>query len=192
MTQSEHPWINFYQHQATDHRGRTLIDIWTMTFDELEKHHDFIQWLFPLPEPSPVNPEAPLLSPDIIAAIHQHFDVQSNLLRSFDTMAAFWGFHRSDDNLLQRSSHFANQSKKWCCANDHNQLRITRVLKCLNLTGHLELAQNTCEFLLSEINNSGLSFSQVPSTTFWMDAIGTVEEVELTLEDFQPDSASIS
>lgn len=192
VTQSAHPWINFYQHNATDHRGRTLVDIWTMTFDELEKNHDFIQWLFPLPEPSPVNPDAPLLSEDVIAQVHQNENVQTNLLRSFDTMAAFWGFHRDDDNLLQRSSHFDHQSKKWCCPSDHNQLRITRVLKCLCLTGHAELAQNTCEFLLSEINHAGLSFSQVPSTAYWMDAIGTVEEVELTLEDFEPESANLN
>jgi hypothetical protein len=159
-----------------------------MTFDELERHHDFIQWLFPLPEPSSVNPEAPLLSNDDIVLAQNNREIQLNLLRSFDTMAAFWGFFRNQDNELTRSADFEHLSRKWCCSSNHNQLRITRVLKCLSLTGHAELAQNTCEFLLSEVNRAGLSFSQVPSTAYWMDAISEIEVVELTLEDFEPSS----
>jgi hypothetical protein len=123
---------------------------------------------------------------------HHNSEIQLNMLRSFDTMAAFWGFHRNPDNRLERSAHFEHQSKKWCCANNHNQLRITRVLKCLSLTGHSELAQSTCEFLLSEINQAGLSFSQVPSTAYWMDAISEIEVVELTLDDFEPSNPHLS
>ncbi len=181
-------WLDFYQHKAQDHQNRGLVDIWTMTFDELEKSHDFIQWLFPLPEPSPVNPHAPVLTTELIMKIHQTREVQNNLLRSFDTLSAFWGFVRNDDEEIGRSGQFEIQSKKWCCLQNHNQLRITRMLKCLSLTGHDELAATTCEFLLSEINAAGFSFSQVPSVTFWMNAIENQEEMELTMDDFEAEA----
>ncbi len=178
-------WLSFYLHQGTDHQQRSLVDIWTMTFDELEARHDFIQWLFPIPTSSPVNPEAPRLTPDLIAKIYQTPEIQRNLLRSFDTLAAFWGFTRSEDDTIERTAHFETQSKKWCCLQDHNQLRITRVLKCLTLTGHAELAAQTCEFLLSEVNEAGLSFSQLEAIPYWMDAVEVDDELELTMDDFE-------
>ena len=56
------PLLAFYRHQAPDHRGRWLQEIWRMPPSWLEQHHDYIQWLFPLPELSPVNPQAPRLT----------------------------------------------------------------------------------------------------------------------------------
>ena len=50
--------------EGRDHRGRLLSHILGFSLDELEFHHDYIQWLFPLPEPSGANPSAPLLSLD--------------------------------------------------------------------------------------------------------------------------------
>jgi hypothetical protein len=44
-----------------------LSDIHEFDFYELEFHHDYIQWLFSLPEPSGANEWAPLLSERDIA-----------------------------------------------------------------------------------------------------------------------------
>ena len=43
-------------------RGRYLHDILKWPDKRLESTHDYIQWLFPLPEVSGFNPEAPTLS----------------------------------------------------------------------------------------------------------------------------------
>ena len=185
MTQTGEQWLSFYQQQGTDHKNRALIDIWTMTFDELEHTHDFIQWLFPLPEPSRINPEAPLLTPEVIVNARQSSTIQANLERSFDTLSAFWGFSHNHQNEIVRTGQFETQSQKWCCLSNHNQLRITRMLRCLTLLGQNSLANKACEFLLSEVNKAGLSLTQVPSRPFWMDAIAAEENIELTLEDFE-------
>jgi Opioid growth factor receptor (OGFr) conserved region len=46
---------------APDNEGRTLSDIQQWSDQRLEAVHDFIQWMFPLMEPIPVNPDAPVL-----------------------------------------------------------------------------------------------------------------------------------
>ncbi|WP_346798054.1 opioid growth factor receptor-related protein [Halomonas sp. Bachu 37] len=53
--------IDFYKHEGTDHRGRTLSDLWAMPSFWLEHTHDYIQWLFPIPEAGRFNGFAPLL-----------------------------------------------------------------------------------------------------------------------------------
>lgn len=177
-------WLAFYQHQGSDHQERTIEDIWTMMFSELESHHDYIQWLFPLYEPSSVNPSAPLLSSQLINQMFDSPAMQENLLSSFDTMAAFLGFTRTSDNSIERSDQFDIQSRKWCCAANHNQLRITRILKSLTAFGYGELANNLCEFLLLEIDHKGISLSDIPAVSFWIEAVNTVENIELTEDDF--------
>ena len=52
----------FYKGTGTDSEGRTIAMIWAYSHNQWEATHDFIQWLFPLPEPSRFNPSAPVLS----------------------------------------------------------------------------------------------------------------------------------
>src|SRR5260370_19373303 len=64
--------VDFYRGEATDREGRFLRDLWAWGDDDLEAVHDFIQWLFPLPEPSRYNPDAPLLTDENIAPFRAH------------------------------------------------------------------------------------------------------------------------
>ena len=50
-----HPLVAFYRDGARDDEGRTLAEILAWDDDRLEEIHDFIQWLFPLPERSGAN-----------------------------------------------------------------------------------------------------------------------------------------
>ena len=56
------PLLRFYRLEGPDARGRTLPEIWAWDAARLEGVHDYIQWLFPLPEPSAFNPHAPILT----------------------------------------------------------------------------------------------------------------------------------
>ena len=60
--------VDFYLGTRPDTEGRFLKDLWSWSDRDLEEVHDFIQWLFPLPEPSQFNPDAPLLTAEDIAA----------------------------------------------------------------------------------------------------------------------------
>src|SRR5262249_40393962 len=73
--------LALYRGQATDSEGRWLHDVWSWDDEELESVHDFIQWLFPLPEPSQFNPDAPLLTPAAVAAFRAEEPLRANLRR---------------------------------------------------------------------------------------------------------------
>ena len=56
--------VKFHAGVGTDDQGRTRNQILAFGDRQLEEVHDYIQWLFPLPEPSRFNPDAPLLTPE--------------------------------------------------------------------------------------------------------------------------------
>ncbi len=103
--------LSFLQDVGSDHRGRTLSDIWKFSDEEIASTHDFIQWVFPLDTESGAQPGAPVLSMAEIALIHQSTPATMNLERSTDWFLEF----------LARSSD-------WLAPYDHNHLRITRMI----------------------------------------------------------------
>ena len=56
------PVVRFLEGEGTDARGRTVFDVISMNDVAIERTHDFIQWLFPLPEPSAAIPDSPVQS----------------------------------------------------------------------------------------------------------------------------------
>ncbi len=69
-------------------------------------------------EPSPVNPDAPVLDADTIAEVRSRPELQEAVRVS-----------------LGRMRRFYEGSRHWISAGNHNHLRITRILKCLRLLG---------------------------------------------------------
>ena len=62
--------VDFYSGKATDTSSWTLREIHAWGYHELETVHDYIQWLFPLPEPSQYKLRAPVLDAKQIAKFH--------------------------------------------------------------------------------------------------------------------------
>ena len=54
------PVVMFLEGEGTDARGRSVFDVISMNDVAIERTHDFIQWLFPLPEPSAAIPDSPV------------------------------------------------------------------------------------------------------------------------------------
>ncbi|KQY80299.1 opioid growth factor receptor-related protein [Brevundimonas sp. Root1423] len=106
----------FLEGEGPDARGRTLFDVLAMDNVALERNHDFIQWLFPLREPSRAVPEAPVLADTEVEAIRESVMAQCALAAATDRMDAFY-----------RATH------DWLMPNDHNHLRITRIIRSLRL-----------------------------------------------------------
>jgi hypothetical protein len=59
--------------------------------DQLEAVHDYIQWLFPLPEPSGFNAAAPALNRESIQEFRTRPDLQDKLRVSFLRLMSFYG-----------------------------------------------------------------------------------------------------
>jgi hypothetical protein len=160
--------IAFTSGQSPDNRGRYLSQIQSWDFDRLEDVHDFIQWLFPLPEPSPVNPAAPTLDQASIAEFQRRPDLQSHLLRSFQTMLAFYGFELADKAppAIRRGPEFTKRAANWLSPGNHNHLRITRILRSLHLLG-LDAYARAFFSALQEVYKEMPSRSTAASFDYW-------------------------
>jgi hypothetical protein len=117
-----------------DDGGRTLEEILGWDNARLESVHDYIQWLFPLPEHSGATPSAPVLDRESIAAIRGSEEMQRRLRAAFERMIAFYGFVL-EGNALTQGSRFGKASRDWLHAGNHNHLRLTRMLRSLRVLG---------------------------------------------------------
>jgi hypothetical protein len=130
------PIIGFYGGTEPDHLGRYLHEIQGWPDKPLESVHDYIQWLFPLPERSGFNVAAPVLNPESIEEFRTHPDLQENLRASFMRMMNFYGLAGAGEQItVTRAPNFATKAAKWLSPGNHNHLRITRILRCLNVLG---------------------------------------------------------
>jgi hypothetical protein len=127
--------LDFYRGDSTDTEARRLDDIWAWGDEQWEEAHDFIQWLFPLPEPSAFNPNAPLLSPEDIVAFRADAGLQSRLRRSFIRFLAFVGLTQNEAGQVVEAANFAARAADAWQFSNHNWLRISRVLRSLGLLG---------------------------------------------------------
>ncbi|MBY0508880.1 MAG: hypothetical protein K2P94_01895 [Rhodospirillaceae bacterium] len=132
MTRSVSPLIAFYRGDAVDAAGRTITDIWSFDHRRLEMVHDFIQWLFPLPDPSRFNPDAPLLTAADKAAFRADPHLQDRVRRSLDLMLDFLGLKR-EGGVIMRGAAFAHAY--WLEPANHNHLRLTRIMLFLGHAG---------------------------------------------------------
>ena len=83
--------LDFYRERGTDGAGRHLRDVWAFSDREMEWHHDFIQWLFPLTTRSQYNPDAPVLTAEEIAAFRADPELRERLRTSFVRFLRFLG-----------------------------------------------------------------------------------------------------
>ncbi len=162
--------VEFYRGRGTDFRGRRLEEIWAYSDDEMEEVHDFIQWLFPLPEPSAFNHAAPLLSTDDIAAFHRDPTLRKNVQQSFARFLAFLGLEqRADGRIVEAPNFGARYPEVWSSFN-HNWLRITRVLRSLQLLNALPEARALHDCLQKLRSEQGVPVSD-DTLQYWTAAV---------------------
>ena len=135
--------VDFYRGTGTDHRGRTIDQLWAFDHGQLESVHDFIQWLFPTDRPSAFNPWAPVLTAETIAGLRALPDLRPSVERSLDVMLAFYGLRRQRDGssvAIEPSDTLDERGPRWWSAGNHNHLRLTRIIASLGLLGFAEEA----------------------------------------------------
>lgn len=142
----------FLTGKGHDHRGRGLAELIALDDSALEQQHDYIQWLFPLPQASRFNMSAPVLSPEDIAMIRTDGEAQANLRRAAARMLSFY---RANDH--------------WLAPFDHNHLRITRIIRCLALCVGEEAAQSFHAAILALVEAAGSPVNE-DSLRYWQEA----------------------
>mgnify|MGYP001233251489 CR=1 FL=1 len=123
--------LNFLEGSEPNINKLYIQDIWDLSDEEIENTHDFIQWLFPTDTPSRYNLAAPVLNEQDIINVKKSQKAQTNL-----KFSANWFL-----NFLDRYSY-------WIDRQDHNQLRIKRIKKCLGLL----IDKNLSEKFLIQVN----------------------------------------
>jgi hypothetical protein len=157
--------LDFYRGKAADAAGRSIQEIWAWDHRRLEMVHDFIQWLFPLSEPSRFNPEAPLLSAADVAAFRTDADLQARARRSLDLMLEFFALERKEGTIA-RAGHFAERAH-WLQPLNHNHLRLTRVLLFLRHAGLTAEADALLACLLDIAAKEGKGTVSERTLQFW-------------------------
>ena len=135
---AESALVRFHASVATDSGGRKIVELLDWDDDRLEHVHDYIQWLFPLPERSAFNPGAPILTAADIAAFRQRAELRASLHRAFVRMLAFYGFAEiaTDHGVgIVRTRDFPQRAQNWAMPGNHNLLRISRILRAMTLLG---------------------------------------------------------
>jgi len=127
--------LEFYRGTASDSEGRSLQELWQWNDDDLEEVHDFIQWMFPLPEASRFNPDAPLLTEADVTAFRNDASLRSRLKQSFDRILVFLGLSATEDGIVVEGSNFSERVPEIWASPNHNWLRITRILRSLSVLG---------------------------------------------------------
>lgn len=148
--------ISFYTNPngGRDSKGRTLSEILRFPDNQLEYHHDYIQWLFPLPEPSPYNWGAPKIDRATAQAFRTRTELRCRLRESLVRMLSFYGFEVTPASSaegrfgIREGSDFQRKSRFWVCQFDHNHLRITRIIRCLRVLGLEREAKDFYEALV--------------------------------------------
>lgn len=100
----------------------TVETIMNYNSEELEKKHDFIQWVFPTYRYSKFNSSAPILTREEISRIKNNPGVQLILTNFAIKFSEYWGLVPYD-------------RKKLILLNGHNGLRLSRMIECLTLFG---------------------------------------------------------
>jgi Opioid growth factor receptor (OGFr) conserved region len=162
--------LGFYRGTDVDNRGRRLDEILAWDDERLEAVHDFIQWLFPLGEPSQFNLAAPLLTPADIREFRTDPMLRDNLLRSAARMFGFYGFELSDAGgrfAVGPGAQFDQRRHVVYGGFNHNHLRITRILKSLSLLGLGDVARG---FLIAMRANDAAKSVPRESLTYWAEA----------------------
>lgn len=144
--------LAFLQGVGADARGRTLFDVLGFSDDSLERTHDYIQWLFPLTEPSQAVPDSPVLTDADVEAIRNSSMALVALSAGADRMMAFY-----------------NRTNHWMGPADHNHLRITRIIRSLRLLRGGAEADAFRDFILDRVRERRAPVS-ARAKGYWMTA----------------------
>lgn len=121
--------LDFYQGKGLE-LGRTFHQVLYLSDQELEDNCDWVQWMFPLPEPSKMQPSSPVATQDDFNTIAESPVLKMRVLAA-----------------LGRYITFLDRTQRWRRGTDHNHLRITRVIRCLCFCGLNDTAFEFCEYV---------------------------------------------
>ena len=145
--------LNFLRGIDVDPRGRSIADIIKQDDAFLEREHSYIQWLFPLREYSHNIHDAPVIDDAEIAVAKSDERVVKNMQRS-----------------VKRMTQFYTNTDHWLQHNDHNHLRITRILKSTAMLVGDDCALGFYDLIMERVCVERAVVAP-KNITYWTDAV---------------------
>ena len=146
--------LKFYFGNGTDQSKRTIHDIWNFSNNQLEKVHNYIQWIFPTSKKSDYNTHAPVLTKKDMQQFSEGSNsviYKKNMRHSLDLMLHFYGLKRIKNKISIDPSCFKSRSKQWLLPDNHNLYRLTRIIQSLTECGLEREAKALYQCLLNDI-----------------------------------------
>ena len=113
-------------------------DIVNFTDDDMERYHDFIQWIFPTSQPSRFYFKAPTIDEHFAVMLHRNPCALQNYCKSCRRYLQYMDFDCSGDGNI----HTYRGDRPFYGLPYHNFLRMTRMLQSLRETGHPQCSAN--------------------------------------------------
>ncbi|KAL6073107.1 Opioid growth factor receptor [Balamuthia mandrillaris] len=170
--------LHFYKNERPSVPDGDYIDNihekWWGKYKLLERHHGYIQWLFPIREEG-MNFRSQKLQPHEAEAIKEDPKCMERILKSYELMLDFYGMRLKDRQTgeLERTENWEERydNLNW---SSHNYLRITRILKCLGELGLEHLKSNFLQFFIEEVyETKALKNCRSSLGNYW---IGTIKD----------------
>ncbi|KAK1799557.1 hypothetical protein P4O66_000438 [Electrophorus voltai] len=192
---SKLPNLKFYQNlEPSAPDGIYIKDYhenWFNNYKYLEQNHVYIQWLFPIQEQG-MNFYAYPLTAKEIKLFREDKDVKERLLKSYKLMLDFYGIKLVDEESgeVTRAENWEKQFEN-LNRNSHNNLRITRILKCLGILGFQHYQAPLVKFFLQEtLVNRTLSRVKTSALDYFMFAVLDKSDrrklIEFAFQTFEP------
>lgn len=122
------PILRFYIDGGLDPLDRTHDEMLNYTDERMEECHDYVQWMWPLHEPSMFAQVYPVLDERVVEALAASAVARGRAQRGLARFRSFYGVEEGDKVDKRKVSN-------WCHNGDHNLLRITRIIRSLRLFG---------------------------------------------------------
>lgn len=142
------PLSSFYLEDGLEKLDATFAEVLAWDDETLEDKHTYIQWLFPLNVKSETVLFSPVLTQDEIGLFVTNKKIQQNINDAFSRMLDFYGFTL----LSEKIEIDYNHQKEWLTPNNHNFLRLSRIMNSLKILGQGHKAQQLFD-ALKEIEN---------------------------------------
>ncbi|KAI1098033.1 hypothetical protein F4804DRAFT_350901 [Jackrogersella minutella] len=182
-------WVQFYHPficHINDNRDR-FDQIIGWSDELLENDHKYIHWLFPLPEPSRHNMNAPLLEEETYLIFRATIALQDNMKLALLRMLYFYGFviewTREWEPVIREKEAERGAFHRWLKETDHNHRRISRIIRSLRIFGFLREAKIVYwQFIRTDMSWHG-GVSEKSKAAWKIAAEGPLHEVPGTKEE---------
>ncbi|KIY45642.1 hypothetical protein FISHEDRAFT_49021 [Fistulina hepatica ATCC 64428] len=178
--------LKFYSNTARCRPDNLLInelhERWKGDYDVLENKHGFIQWIFPIQEFG-MNYWSQPLQKHEIERMKASPEIVKRVITSYELMLDFYGMRlvsaetgQVDRSLPPRYYKSQYENLTW---SSHNNLRISRILKCLSELGLERFNAGLLLHMLNEQSESGeLNSRSIRSSMdrWWANCIRNSEE----------------